>query len=89
MSCYKFKDLRLKYLPSKYVNNPNLQTFSILMSSAKTAVIQSLSLYLYHAFMFRQTSLDTDLYSHTFAYMLYLIVCKYVICVMGRWPKSQ
>ena len=56
--CDKFKEIRNQYIPFKYINNPNIHKFNMLLSSNNVDIIQSLSAYLYHAFRLRQSMLD-------------------------------
>ena len=60
MGCNKYIEIRKKYLPGKYINSPNLHKFNILMSTKNETLIQSLSLYLYHAFKLRHDILNVD-----------------------------
>ena len=48
--CPYYKDIREKYLPIKYILNPNLHKFNILMSNTNATIIRQLSLFLYYAF---------------------------------------
>ena len=41
--CDNFKEIRNQYIPFKYINNPNIHKFHMLMSSNNVDIIQSLS----------------------------------------------
>lgn len=62
MGCNKYIEIRKKYLPGKYINSPSLQKKkkNILMSTKNETLIQSLSLYLNHAFKLRHDILNVD-----------------------------
>jgi hypothetical protein len=43
--CNRFQQLRCKYIPFKYYNNPTITKFNILMSSSNVNTIQQLSIF--------------------------------------------
>ena len=46
--CPFYKDLRVKYLPSYWVNNVRLETFYELMSTENETCIVNLAMYIYN-----------------------------------------
>jgi len=56
LQCPVYADLRAKFFHFCY-EPPNMETFSLLMSSDDDGVIQGISLYLYHAFRRRDIAL--------------------------------
>ena len=47
--CDFYDVLRSQYIPQKYIINPNVNKFRILMSSSNVAIVKCVSTYLYYA----------------------------------------
>lgn len=56
--CDKYLDIRRQYLPEKYINNPNMHKFNMIMSTQNEITIQSLAMYLHYAFKRRRSALE-------------------------------
>lgn len=57
--CSKFNDLRNELIPTKYVENPNIHKFNILMASKNIDIIKLVSKYLFLATERRKQALQS------------------------------
>ena len=57
LQCPFYQDLRIRYLYS--FNEPNNQSFKIIMSNDESSCIHNLSIFLYHSFKRRNNNLIT------------------------------
>ena len=60
LRCNGYNDIRNTYLPYKFYNPPSLHKFNLLMSSQSANIIQSLALFIFHAFKKRNELLKQD-----------------------------
>ena len=57
--CKEYHELRNQYIPQKYVRQPNMHKFTMIMATAKDNLIQNLASYIYHAFKKRKEKLQS------------------------------
>ena len=54
MKCPLYNELRLKFLPAYYIENPTIYKFMKIMSTSNTETIRNFAMYLFYAFKERQ-----------------------------------
>ena len=57
MKCPFYQNLREEHLPSKFIENPNVHKFVMLMSSNNDTIIYSIATFLYSAWLKRKVLL--------------------------------
>ena len=61
LRCPLYKELRERYIPRKYFQNPSRHHFTILMSCKNEVMIKKLATYIYHSFQLRKEFMHAPL----------------------------
>lgn len=61
MKCTTFNDLRIKYLPSKYYNNPNMHKFHLLLNTTTDSTVNNLAMFIFYALKLREEFVNNNL----------------------------